>query len=60
MWIYMLKVDALHSQGGIEATGPLACLVRISSHIMFKHVKTSLLYNMPSVAQRNLLWRNNF
>lgn len=60
MWIYMLKVDALHSQSGIEATGPLACPIRLSSHTKFKHVKTSLPYNMPSVAQLNLLWKDNF
>lgn len=56
----MLKVDALHSQSGIEATGPLASLIRLSSHTKFKHVKTSLPYNMPSVAQLNLLWKDDF
>lgn len=56
----MLKLDALHSQRGIVASGPLACLIRLSSHLKFKQVKTSLPYNMSSAAQVHLLWEGYF
>lgn len=58
--LQMLNLDPLHSQRGIVATGPLACMIRLSFHVKSKQVKISLPYNTSSAAWLHLLWKGYY